>query len=72
MLYLNLKVLFNISFVKLNLTLTSVVFESEVNIDNKKYMLDLTLTSVVFEFMHTLLLSAFLSDLTLTSVVFEF
>ena len=72
MLYLNPNRADALALTFANLTLTSVVFESEVNIDNKKYMLDLTLTSVVFEFMHTLLLSAFLSDLTLTSVVFEF
>ena len=58
--------------IKCYLTLTSVVFE--FNIDSNKYYLygDLTLTSVVFEFLGNPNITCSRVDLTLTSVVFEF
>ena len=54
------------------LTLTSVVFEYILALENKKKQKYLTLTSVVFEFGGVYVLIVEPLHLTLTSVVFEY
>ena len=56
----------------INLTLTSVVFESWCNCPDWHHFNNLTLTSVVFEYAIDRCYTKDISNLTLTSVVFEF
>ena len=70
MLYLNR--VNTVSFIfKTDLTLTSVVFECELENSIKYFALNLTLTSVVFELVKTVRNNVKMNYLTLTSVVFE-
>ena len=70
MLYLNYSCTAS-QVILINLTLTSVVFESDDLMCNSFIDKHLTLTSVVFELIYHLLLYHLFVYLTLTSVVFE-
>ena len=72
MLYLNYFTAIFLNLPLSYLTLTSVVFEFEIELKDFRKKKNLTLTSVVFECEDIILQKFIGSNLTLTSVVFEY